>query len=170
MRAMNTNVKHLSAVVLALTLAVIVGVLTPTSAAAQPPTRPVTVNYTQPFESAGTPLCGGEEVVFGGEAHFVIHQNFDDQGGVHSTFHMNYQRVTATGVTSGTRYRVTETATTASHYATSLPTTFTTIINGQLVGPGPANNTGFHLQLHTTILANGETTSEIFNESLHCNG
>ncbi len=147
----------------------IVGLFTPTSAAAQPPTRPVTLNFTEPFNSAGTPLCGGEEVVFSGDAHFVIHENFDDQGGVHTTFHVNYQRALATGVTTSTRYAMNETTTTTS-YVSSLPATFTTIINGNLIGQGPAGNTGFHLVLHMTLNANGEPTSEVFIEDVRCNG
>ncbi len=166
---MNTYIKHLPAARLALVLAVIVVLLTPTSAAAQPPNRPVTLNFTEPFNSGGTPLCGGEEVVFSGEAHFVIHENFDDQGGVHLTFHMNYQRSTATGVTTGTRYVIKESSTTSS-YVSSLPATFTTIINGNLIGQGPAGNTGFHLVLHMTLNANGEPTSDVFIEDVRCNG
>jgi len=160
-------IKHLSAASLAVLIAAVVGLLAPPLAAAQDP--PQTFNERVPFASAGTPLCGGEEVAFSGTVHILTHVNVDAQGVSHYTFHMNYQNSSATGVTSGARYQINESST-STFNTRVLPTETTTTINGTLIGRGPSNNTGFHLTVHITINANGEPTSEVFNESIRCNG
>jgi hypothetical protein len=160
-------IKHLTAAGFALALAVVVGLFIPSLAAAQDP--PMTFNERIPFESSGAPLCGGEEVTFSGTMHILTHVTVDEQGGSHSVFHTNFQNTSATGLTTGTKYVINESSTFAFN-TRELPTEFTQTINGNLIGQGPAGNTGFHLTVHVTINANGEPTSEVINESIRCNG
>jgi hypothetical protein len=161
-------VRRISQLLIAV-LVSLVGVFVLTGSAAGAPPRTTTENLFVPTESGGAPLCGGEEVVWSGTMHILVRNTIDAAGGLHGTFHTNYQRVTITGVTSGTAYHITD-QNNFTFTTRSLPAEFTQTINGNILGPGPSNNTGFHLTLHVTINANGTTTADVVEESIRCNG
>jgi hypothetical protein len=129
-----------------------------------------TEQFTQPFESSGLPLCGGEEVRFSGTANFVYHETVLPGGESQITqFHMNYMHATAVGLISGKTFIITETDNGGSTQVGAQ--TYRTVINGNILTPGAeGTNTGITLVINTTFNANGQPTSEVYFENIRCVG
>jgi hypothetical protein len=143
-----TRVAALPAIVLALALPVVA------HAAATPATDVSTFQIV----SQGMPLCGGEDVVFSGDVRIVSHSTLNAADGAESAFHLNFQNVTATGVTSGSTYHEPE----ADNFEFTLNGTQSTssvIINGHLVGSGPNQNTNVQILTKLTVNADGTVTA-----------
>ena len=133
--------------------------------------KPTTFNNFTPFESSGTPLCGGEEVAFSGTIHTVGHMTQGPDGRFQITVdHLNFQRTTATGLVSGTKYVINEADNTVVNERYTSPNTLViqSIVNGQLIGQGTATNTVIHLTFHLTINANGQETASVENVNTQC--
>jgi hypothetical protein len=126
------------------------------------------INFVTPFASSGLPLCGGEEVAFSGNAHFLFRETITPNGMLHTTMHMNYMDSAAVGLTSGAQYQINE----VDHHTVNqrdLAGTFHTTINGNIVGPVGVN-TGFHMVLQTVLDANGEPITTVEHVETRCVG
>ena len=132
-----------------------------------------TEQFRVPFESVGTPLCGGEEIFFSGTAHFVFHVTTGPDGeSVYTFSHLNYQR--SSGVTtSGEKYEINEVNNAGARTTQTGLNEFDTVIHGTLVDQGKGineENTIVQFVIHTVIHPNGEITGEVENVEIKCEG
>jgi len=141
----------------------IIGVLTALSLAlagiarVEPAGGAVLQNITLPLSSIRSQDCTGELVQFGGELHLVaLLENAGTVAG-----HLNYQGVTATGLTSGTIYRATSVDNFRIDLGGSSPQDVTSTRNIHLVGPGSGDNLLVQIVTHLTVNANGEVTASV---------
>ena len=127
-----------------------------------------TRQYTEPFQSYGQPLCGGEEVTFSGTANFVSHTTVLPDGTSQIEFlRLNYMQTTAVSTSGGT-YQMHETDNYGSVQIGA--NTYRNVINGVLIGQGTLANTGITLVIQTTFNANGQPTANVFVENIRCVG
>jgi len=128
----------------------------------------LTDNETVPIEFFAV-SCTGEQVVINGTSHVVFHATGTPSGNGTATFHINFQ-LSGTSA-SGTRYVVNETVNSTETRDTELaPATFTSIGHLNVVSEGGAENLATRTIIHTTINADGEITSVIFEFETECRG
>lgn len=106
--------------------------------------------------------CSGEPVFVSGDVDFLTTSTVNDNN-ISGTFRSLF-KATGTGLTSGLRYQ--EIVTFNREFHTSLQNgeanmTMEGLIN--VVAPGPGNNLFSPIFAHTTINANGEVTSAVFD-------
>ena len=119
------------------------------------------------LDSQGVPLCDGEEVAFSGDITFITHTTENAAGGALFVQHVNFGHVTATGLTSGSTYQMTE----AENYVTTLSgdqSTFISVIDGHLVGSGPNGNTNLQIVSKMTVNADGTVTASFDRFNVTC--
>jgi hypothetical protein len=140
----------------------------PTPASAAPQASTITDNETVPVEFINT-SCEGEPVILSGESHVVFHATGtpDGQQAVH--FHINFQL--SGEAASGTNYVVNETVnSTETRDADGAPSTFTSVGHLNVVSTDGTDNRYVRTIIHTTVNANGEITSVIFEFNTECHG
>lgn len=126
----------------------------------------VTDNQTIPVEFINT-SCGGEPVILTGEAHVVFHATGTPGGQQVERFHTNFQL--SGEAASGTRYVVNETVnSTTTRDADGAPSAFTSVGHLNVVSTDGTDNRYVRTLIHTTINANGEITSVIFEFETEC--
>jgi hypothetical protein len=133
----------------------------------------VVFNEDVPFESGGGSLCGGEEISFGGTAHVLLTSTEDQAGGSHWVMHSNFQKTTAVGLDSGTRFVLRQVDHSAVNVRSLDPGETTTyIINGRLIRLGEdgthSDDTLVHITGHITQAATGEVTTVFEQVVFHC--
>ena len=138
-----------------------------------------------PFESAGGSFCGAEDVSFGGSANVLITSTLDKAGGSHWVMHSNFQKTTAVGLSSGTKFIIrqvdqsginvrpldpAEETTTNGETTNNAETTY--IINGRLIRLGEdgthSDDVLVHIVGHMTRAATGEITTEFEKVVFQC--
>lgn len=116
-------------------------------------------------------LCNGDEIQLQGTLHLVVQGEFvEDAERQHVRGHLNSQQLTGIGVPSGTRYNVNfiNNSIFNARIGGANITTLETMMN--VVSRASGENFQIQTVLHTTINANGETTSEFQNFHVHCTG
>ena len=119
---------------------------------------------TIPLDFIRSGDCTGEDVELSGEIHLVSQLQSDGS----EVGHFNYQGVSGVGLTSGTTYR----ASTVDNFrlAAPFPSDITSVRTLHLISPGPEDNLLVRFLFHITVNANGETTVEIEDVDIECNG
>ena len=134
--------------------------------AAAPQASTFTDNETVPVEFINT-SCQGEPVILTGESHVLFHATGTPSGQQATTFHINFQL--SGEAASGTRYVVNETVSpTDTRDADGAPTTFTSSGHLNVVSTDGTDNRYVRTLIHTTVNANGEITSVIFEFETEC--
>lgn len=111
--------------------------------------------------------CTGEGVLVTGEIHQVIVQTTDANGGTHTDMEFNVEGVSGIGLITGTQYRGIHTETHSSNSSDSGASEFTTVIDIKLIAEGSASNLTIRdVLIHTTVNADGTTTSTVDNISV----
>lgn len=110
--------------------------------------------------------CTPEPIAFFGKLHLVTHSTADAANGVHEGLTLNSIRVFGFGLVSGARYRLINVATSHFSEASEGATVVTGTSQRKVIGQGPAADTTVFFQLHVTMNANGEVTSD----SSHAHG
>jgi hypothetical protein len=111
--------------------------------------------------------CTGEILDMTGTVQIVTHTTIDSTGAAHTKFHFNSQGVSGVSRTTGMTYRLVDTVNNTT-YQGPLPAVVTSVSTIKLIGPGPGNNQVLRFQVHSTINANGELTSSVFNQENEC--
>ena len=125
-----------------------------------------TDSETVPVEFINT-SCEGEPVILTGESHVVLHATGTPSGQQVFTFHINFQL--SGEAASGTRYVVNETvSSTDTRDADGAPSTFTSVGHLNVVSTDGTDNRYVRTLIHTTVNANGEITSVIFEFETEC--
>lgn len=125
-------------------------------------TWPISVVQFVPCAAGGA----GETVTLSGQANVIFRTVVDSSGGIHTSFHISYQGVSGSGLSTGNQYQgagVFQGTTTSSASSVS---TFSTML--RLVGQGANNNLTVRTQFHLTFNANGELTSILQTNTLVC--
>jgi hypothetical protein len=153
------------AAVVAVSMTVIIGLMTPTRAMAQ--ASPFTQVSSSPFGPVVVvSTCTGEAVTIQGTERSLIHVTFDASGGGHFRFHTG-QHGFGVGVISGKQYTFASTAGSEANFpGTSFE--FTQQMRSSLITAGPNNNQVLHSTVHVTFNANGDFSSTVDNFSADC--
>jgi hypothetical protein len=111
----------------------------------------------------------GEYVELTGSLNFVFHSTFDKSGGAHLQLRSNLQAVSGVGMTTGAKYRASDSEVFVYNGDLSdAPFTTTTISSFNIIGQGKGNNFVLHEAAHFTISANGDTTAQHDYFSVDC--
>jgi hypothetical protein len=111
----------------------------------------------------------GEEVYFTGELHELYAVTEDGSGGYHIKWHYQPQGLTGEGQTTGDKYQATGVTQGQDNVAADMfPYESTYVNNFRIIGQGKGNNYLVHENIHVTINANGEVTSEHDNWNVDC--
>ena len=126
-----------------------------------------------PFDSVVYVPCAnggaGEYVELSGSLNFVFHSTFDSSGGMHLQLRSNLQGVGGTGMTTGAKYRASDSETLQFNVAADdAPFESTTVSSFDIVGQGKGNNFLLHESAHFTVNANGDVTAQHDNFSVDC--
>jgi hypothetical protein len=122
-----------------------------------------------PFDEVVYVPCSGEYVELTGSVNFVFHSTFDAAGGQHLKIHSNLQGVSGTGMTTGVKYRGTQSDLDQFNVAEAdAPFEGSTVTSEQIIGQGPGNNFVLHESAHFTINANGDLTAQHDHVSVDC--
>ena len=116
-------------------------------------------------------LCNGDELQLQGTLHLVQQGEFvEDAERQHVHGHLNSQKLTGIGVPSGTLYNVNfiNNSIFNARVDGANITTLETMMN--VVSRASGENFQIQTVLHTTINANGETTTQFQNFHVHCSG
>jgi hypothetical protein len=108
--------------------------------------------------------CTGEDVEITGTIHLVAQTRPD--GGIMG--HFNYQNVTGTGLTTGTRYRVS--AVDHVQLAPPFPSSVHSVRSFRMIAPGPDDDLIVHALTHITVTANGDVSVSIDELNSRCVG
>jgi hypothetical protein len=113
------------------------------------------IRYPASFERT---FPNGDHLVNAGYLHVLTTVTLDGQGGLHLVQESNPQ-----GLSGVSDYGVTYHGTGVHFYQrnvknASFPVEFTQVVSHNVIGAGPSNDFTWHLTIHTTINANGETT------------
>jgi hypothetical protein len=119
---------------------------------------------TIPLDAIRSGDCTGEDVELSGTIHLVSQLQSD--GSV--VGHINYQGVSAVGLTSGTKYR----ASTVDNFrlAAPFPSDITSVRTLRLISQGAEDNLLVSFLFHITVNANGETTAQVEDVNIKCEG
>jgi hypothetical protein len=131
-----------------------------------------TTNDTMPISAfVGSP-CTGEAIDITGDLHVITHTTISESGGFHFTSHLNYQGVSGIGRTSGTTYRATDAGSSTFNGSgdVSSANVITNEFTFELISQGPDDNFRIKGLFHTTVDANGQTTSEVTRLEGDCSG
>jgi hypothetical protein len=103
----------------------------------------------------------GEDVLVAGTITTVLRTSTDASGGTHFVLRANYDSLSGTGLTSGTRYRAVATEGDTTHNFDPFvgpPYSFTSTRHVRFVGQGPDNDFTVIDTSHVTVNANDEVT------------
>jgi hypothetical protein len=113
--------------------------------------------------------CVGETIHFTGLLHSTDVVTEDATGGVHVVSHWNLIDVQGTGLVSGGQYRLRGTLNGTSRDESGGYTTVQTDeFSSQVIGQGQLPDFRSHFLLHHTINANGDSTAEVFVDTVQC--
>lgn len=126
-------------------------------------------NFKTEFESRAVPLCGGEEVVFSGTAHFRFKDTTNPTGAFPQLVQMNYQNIKGVGVVSGDNYIVNEVN---NFKVNQNPDSgvFHTVVLSDIIHQGQKVNTVFTVELQTLLDGDGIPKTSVVHISVGCQG
>ena len=111
----------------------------------------------------------GEFVEVSGSLNFVFHLFFDSAGGNHLQLKSNLQGVSGIGLTTGTKYRMSDSESQQFNVAADdAPNETTSVSSMRIIGQGPGNNFVLHESAHFTVNANGDVTAQHDHFSVDC--
>jgi len=111
----------------------------------------------------------GEAVELTGSMNFVFHSTFDSAGGMHFQLKSNLQGVAGVGMTTGAKYRASDSESFVFNVAADdAPFESTSVSSFNIIGEGKGNNFVLHETAHFTINANGDVTAQHDNFSVDC--
>ncbi len=119
---------------------------------------------TLPLHFIRSNECTGEDVEITG----VIHLLSQAQPGGGIVGHFNYQRVTGSGLTSGTEYHVA--AVDQVHLLPPFPSSVHSVQIFRMIAPGAANDLLVSVLTHVTVTANGDISASVDQLSARCLG
>jgi hypothetical protein len=119
---------------------------------------------TIPLDGVRSADCTGEDVELSGTFHLVSQLQSDGS----EVGHINFQGVSGVGLTSGTKYRASSVD--SFRLAAPFPSDITSVRSLRLISPGPEDNLLVMFLFHITVNANGETTAEIEDVNIKCEG
>jgi hypothetical protein len=115
---------------------------------------------------------GVETIVVESIARVVVHTTTDENGGIHSFVNLSLHGVTATDANGETVHFSAQ-----EHdglYVLDVPTsgtfTHTFTQTSKAISSGPSDNRFITTLMHLTVNANGEVTSETFDQTIECRG
>src|SRR4051794_25460803 len=135
-----------------------------------------TINQTIPAEDffstdPETPfvnLCNGELLGAEGDVHVVGRLNRDPDGPDYRGIHLNTQGVAAVGLTTGTRYSVTEVGNTILNANPGAASVTTVVFTLDVISHGSGENFRAVDIVHFTVNANGEPTATVTGGHADC--
>jgi hypothetical protein len=133
-----------------------------------------TVTRSQISAGAFVPCAlggAGEDVLVEGTFTMVLAASTDAAGGTHFVLRANYDSLSGTGLTSGTRYRAVATEGSSSHNFdpfVGAPYSVTFTEHVRFVGAGPGNDFTVIVTNHATVNANDELTVERTDLTVSC--
>jgi hypothetical protein len=105
-------------------------------------------------------------VTASGQGRAVFRTIVDASGGIHTSFHISYQGVSGSGLSTGDKYQGVGVFQGTSTSSASSVSTFSTTL--RLVGQGANNNLTIRSQFHLTFNANGQLTAITQTNVLEC--
>ncbi len=125
-------------------------------------TWPIDVAQFVPCAAGGA----GETVTASGQGRVIFRTIVDASGGIHTSFHISYQGVSGSGLSTGDKYQGVGVFQGTSTSSAGSVSTFSTTL--RLVGQGSNNNLTVRTQFHLTFNANGELTAIVEGNTLEC--
>ena len=152
-------------IVLGLAVLMAAAMAGPVSAQAVTETTKETFHLTNVFDD-----CEGgvETIVVESEARFVVHTTTDADGGIHSFYNFSLHGVTATDANGETVHLSVHDH--QGNNAIVVPSTGTLTQTYRVISSGPSDNMLLTTFFHFTVNANGEVTSETFDQTIECRG
>lgn len=147
----------------------------PTAPLASEPMRAATAggaetNIMYPISLVAYVPCAaggaGELILLSGTLHELYNVTVDANGTTHVKVHVQPQRLTGDGLTTGDRFQGTGVTQYQEKFGGT--NTFTYVNNFRMIGQGAGNNLLVHENIHVTVNANGEVTSNHDNLSIEC--
>ena len=112
----------------------------------------------------------GEYVQLIGDLHVMSLVTFDKNGGLHLVSLYQPMGVTGYGDVTGDKYQATGvTRDNLNIQPAEYPYESTYVNNFRIIGAGPGNNFTVHENVHVTVSASGEVTTEVDNFRVECN-
>jgi len=125
---------------------------------------PVSIPVFIPCAAGGA----GETVTLSGDLHILTSITINSNT-LHLTQHFQPQGITGVGSVTGDKYQGTGvTRADLNVNGVIFPFNTTTVNNFRIIGQGPGNNFLVHVNVHTTVNANGDVTATVDNFSLEC--
>ena len=127
------------------------------------------LNVMAPFSGTEPNPCNGEDVLFSGQMHVVIHTTVSASGNIHFDSLDNYADVKGIGLATSTPYTITD----STHEDLNLngPAMNATVTEQHIVNShGPATNFFLHDVLHITVDATGMPSASVDNIRTGCSG
>ena len=116
-------------------------------------------------------LCNGDQIELQGTLHLVQQgEPVEDAPRQHVVGQLNSQKLTGVGLTTGQRYNVNLVQSNVFNAQVDGANVTTIELMMNIVALGSGENSQLQTVLHTTINANGETTTQFQNFHVHCQG
>jgi hypothetical protein len=158
---------------LVLSLAVVGAILALAAGIALAQATTDTFHETEPVDQVFDQPCVAEpqeQIRLTGEVHILTHVTEDANGGLHVLQHSQFNRLSGTGLESGTRYRGVGVIRDETYIAPGGPREFTGVARFHLVSAGPSDNLLVFVTAHTTFNANGEPSVNFQRIVVKCAG
>lgn len=127
----------------------------------------VTMNVKIPASELADIPCTEDSVVLEGTIHSLVIQNVDDSGGLHLTWHSNYQGLS--GISEkGVQYHGVGVDRQTLNFPSSGAQEATAVENFSLIGAGAENDVQAQATIHITVNANGEVTADVMEITATC--
>lgn len=111
--------------------------------------------------------CTGEAIAYEGRRHFFIDSDPDGAGGFHVKVHVNYN-LSATGLSTGRRYRLRAQQNLNINARPPFPFAGTAVVNVRWVAQGQGDDFVAKQRVHITVDANGNVRAEFFEFESEC--
>ena len=127
-------------------------------------------NDKVPFTWTEWNACTNEFMDTAGRMHFVVHETYDQAGGLHTKFHMQPMRMKAVGRTTGMVCQGNGPTEETFRFGPGeeLPFQYTYRQQYMWICPGPGNNATAHSEWRVRVNANGEITVWVENARSEC--
>lgn len=111
--------------------------------------------------------CTGEVIAVEGPFHFFSDSDPDGAGGFHVKLHVNYN-LSATGLSTGRRYRLHAQQNLNVNARPPFPFAETAVLNLRWVAQGPGDDLVVKQRVHITVDANGDVRAQFFEFEFEC--
>lgn len=125
-------------------------------------------NEKVPFTDVVANSCAGEHVALTGTLHIASHVAFSGSDNFTLVQHIQPQRVTGVGLSSGAKFNLTGVDRQTTQVAGPLPFVLTYVYRYNIIGAGVVPNLMMRQAFHVTINAQGEVTSTPGKAEISC--